>query len=336
MKILVTGSAGFIARFLVPALAAQGHSVVGIDKRKGPEFGAFFHFVHANILDREAVARAMQGIDLVIHLAAEHKDFGVPEDLFYKVNVEGTKNLLAHASKCGVNQFIFYSSVAVYGDALEPTSETLQPRPESPYGKSKLGAEELLTKWSSEVEGRQAISVRPTVVFGPYNFANMYRLIQSIAKHQYIRVGAGDNVKSVAYVENLVAATLYLMPRMRDGSQVFNYADMPHLTTHDLVAGIAERLDMRLPLVRLPRILAMACAFPFDIAAKLTGMDFPITAKRIRKFTQPTQHDAKKILDDGFAAPYTLDAAIEKTVAWYKEDHSSVSKEDLGQDTIQM
>ena len=99
MNILVTGSSGFIARFLIPGLAAKGHTVVGIDKRPGGAFGDHFRFVHGDILDDEAVDSAMPGIDLIIHLAAEHKDFGVPEALYYRVNVDGTEKLLQHASR---------------------------------------------------------------------------------------------------------------------------------------------------------------------------------------------------------------------------------------------
>ena len=81
MNILVSGSSGFIARYLIPALVAEGHSVIGIDKRPGPSYGGRFRFVHGNILDDRAVENAMDDVDLIIHLAAEHKDFGVPEAL---------------------------------------------------------------------------------------------------------------------------------------------------------------------------------------------------------------------------------------------------------------
>jgi nucleoside-diphosphate-sugar epimerase len=331
MNILVTGSSGFIARFLIPALAARGHAVVGIDKRQGPAYGDYFRFVHGNILDEGAVDNAMQQTELVIHLAAEHKDFGVPESLYYQVNVDGTETLLQRASRHGVHKFVFFSSVAVYGDRPTPTNEALLPAPDSPYGKSKLRAEQRINAWAEQASDRHAVIVRPTVIFGPYNYANMYRLIQSVARRRYIGVGDGGNIKSIAYVENVAAAALYLMDRMKPGVEIYNYADSPHMTTLDLVACIARNLQVKLPSIRIPKPLALACALPFDIVAKATKMDLPLTAKRIGKFTNPTHHQAEKILQAGFTAPYSLVEGIKRTTAWYTADQHTPPKE-LGLD----
>jgi GlcNAc-P-P-Und epimerase len=332
MNILVTGSSGFIARFLIPALAAKGHSVVGLDKRPGPAFGDYFRFVYAHILDDGAVEDAIRHAEMVIHLAAEHKDFGVPESLYYQVNVDGTETLLRHAARSQIRSFVFYSSVAVYGDRPTPTDEAMAPAPESPYGKTKLLAEQRVQQWIAQDTSRKAVIVRPTVVFGPYNYANMYRLIQSVAKRRYIGVGDGDNIKSIAYVENIVAATLFLMDRMAPGVETFNYADSPHMTTFDLVTSIATNLQVKLPAIRIPKPLALACAFPFDIVAKATKKDLPLTAKRIEKFTNPTHHRAEKIRSVGFTPAYSLEDGIRKTVAWYAADQRRPQPKEFGSD----
>lgn len=317
MSTLVTGSSGFIARFLIPALAAKEHVVTGIDKRIGPAFGGCFRFVHGDILDDSAVERALPEVDLIIHLAAEHKDFGVPESLYYKVNVDGTERLLQHASRHQIRNFLFFSSVAVYGDSAVPTHEALVPTPASPYGKSKFIAEQRVQAWAAENPGRKAVIVRPTVIFGPHNYANMYRLIQSVARRRYVGVGNGLNVKSIGYVENVAAAALFLKERMEPGIEIYNYADSPHMTTRDLVASMAKCLRVRVPSLRIPKSLAVTCALPLDVVAKVTKRDFPLTAKRIAKFTESTHHQADRILGAGFAPPYSLEAGIQKTIEWY-------------------
>jgi nucleoside-diphosphate-sugar epimerase len=332
MNILVTGSSGFIARFLIPGLAAKGHTVVGIDKHPGPAFGDYFRFVHGNILDDRVVDSAMPHIDLIIHLAAEHKDFGVPERLYYEVNVDGTEKLLQHASRQRIRRFIFYSSVAVYGDRPIPTNEALAPAPESPYGKSKLLAEQRVEAWAAQDPDRQAVIVRPTVIFGPHNYANMYRLIQSVAKHRYVGVGDGGNIKSIGYVENVAAATLFLMDRMKPGVEFYNYADLPHMTTLELVTCIAKNLQVKVPSIRIPKPLALACVWPFDIVAKATKKDLPLTAKRIDKFTNPTHHEAETILRAGFTPPYSVEEGIRKTIAWYAAGQHMSLRAELGSD----
>lgn len=317
MRILVTGSSGFIARYLIPELAAKGHEIVGVDKREGPDFGRYFHFVFGNILDEDVVFGAMRGTNIVVHLAAEHKDFGVPDRLYEQVNVEGTRTLLRCATECGVDKFVFFSSVAVYGDSLIPTHEELAPSPDSPYGRTKLSAERHIEDWVKEATRRESLIVRPTVVFGPHNYANMYRLISSVANRRYVSVGNGGNTKSVCYVENVTAATLFLMDRMDPGVEIFNYADSPHLTTRELVRCIATNLHIKVPPMRIPKALALTCTLPLDAIAKVTGTDLPLTAKRIRKFTSPTHHLAEKIHARGYQPPYTLESGIRKTVDWY-------------------
>ena len=317
MNILVSGSSGFIARYLIPALVAEGHSVIGIDKRPGPSYGGRFRFVHGNILDDRAVENAMDDVDLIIHLAAEHKDFGVPEALYYEVNVEGTRKLLQHANRHAVRRFFFYSSVAVYGDSAVPTHETLKPAPVSPYGTSKFLAEQRVEAWSTQSADLEAVILRPTVIFGPHNYANMYRLIESVAKRRYIGVGSGENIKSIGFVRNIAAATQFLLERTEPGVQVFNFADAPHMTTRDLVACISRHLQMRVPAIRVPKALALVFTFPLDLLSKVTKLDFPLTAKRIHKFSSSTHHSAEKLLRAGFAPQYTLDAGICETVAWY-------------------
>ena len=332
MNILVTGSSGFIARFLIPALAASGHAVIGIDKRTGPAFGGYFRFVRGNVLDDGAIDRAMPGVDLIVHLAAEHKDFGVPESLYYEVNVDGTEKLLQHASRHGISSFIFFSSVAVYGDSRVPTDETLAPAPDSPYGKSKLLAEQRILAWAAQAPERKAVIVRPTVIFGPYNYANMYRLIRSVARRRYVGVGDGANIKSIGYVENVAAAASFLMERMEPGVEVYNYADSPHMPTLDLIACIARSLGMKVPSLRIPRPLALACALPLDLLAKATKKDLPLTAKRIAKFTNSTHHQADKILRAGFAPPYALETGIQRTIAWYTANQRAPSHDGKGSD----
>ena len=132
-----------------------------------------------------------------------------------------------------------------------------------------------------------------------------------------VGVGDGRNIKSLAYVENLTAATVFLLDRMGAGVATFNYADSPHLTTRELVQCIAGALGVRVPRVRIPKSMALACTVPFDVIAKVTGRDLPLTAKRIGKFTDATHHLAERIREQGYEATFTLQEGIHRTVGWY-------------------
>ena len=208
----------------------------------------------------------------------------------------------------------------------------MAPAPDSPYGKSKLMAEERIEAWASQAPERKGVIVRPTVIFGPYNYANMYRLIQSVATRRYVGVGDGANIKSIGYVENIAAAALFLMERMAPGIEIYNYADSPHMTTRALIEYIAKTLRVKVPSLRIPTPLALACAFPLDVIAKATKKDLPLTAKRIAKFTNSTHHQADKIIRAGFTPPYSLETGIQRTIAWYAAGGHAPSQEAMGSD----
>jgi UDP-glucose 4-epimerase len=151
-KVLVTGGAGYIGAHVATELLNEGYSVRiyddfsnGLHKRVD---GKFRDIVEGDILDREKLLQAMQGVDAIIHLAAKKAvEESVKNPLnYYENNVGGTLNLLAAMSAKGVKTIVFSSSAAVYSpndkDAVEETDPTV---PLSPYGATKLLSEELIS-----------------------------------------------------------------------------------------------------------------------------------------------------------------------------------------------
>jgi len=114
--------------------------------------------------------------------------------------------------------------------------------PASHYGKSKLEAERLLIKWAEDNKDRKLIIIRPAVVIGPYNYANMYRLIKQIDKGFYAHIGKGYNIKSLAYVENIAEATIFLLDNSLNNISIYNYSDEPQLTTRQIANIIKDSL----------------------------------------------------------------------------------------------
>ncbi|MBN2483728.1 MAG: NAD-dependent epimerase/dehydratase family protein [Candidatus Omnitrophica bacterium] len=316
MNIAVIGVSGFIGKFMVKALASNGHAVSGLDRESYPGSG-LTRFRQGDLLDRDTVGDVLSGCDMVIHLAAAHHDFGVSRDEFFRVNLEGTRTILERAEAEGIKKIIFYSTVAVYGNATVPVDEKVSPFPVSPYGESKLAAEAAVERWVLQDPSRSAVIIRPAVVFGPENYANMYNLINSIAKKQFIFVGPGKNIKSIAYVENLVDATVFAMNRIGPGLNVYNYSDYPQMTTIDIVKTILTHLGYPPLRCRLPLEPTMCFAGIFDILGKITGINFPITAYRIKKFNTPTHFKSEKIRQDGFVPNIELREGLKRMVTWY-------------------
>ncbi|MBL7074166.1 NAD(P)-dependent oxidoreductase [candidate division KSB1 bacterium] len=325
MHILVTGNQGFIGSFLAQALLEAGHTIRGLDINNDGKHLNNFPTIKANILDKKAVSKAVKGVECIIHLASEHKDFGISSEEYFSVNEKGTRVLLECASEARVNKFIFFSSVAVYGDQQATTEET-PPNPTNPYGASKLAAEKVIKYWVYENPQRQVVIIRPTVVFGPRNFANIFRLIKQVCDRRFIWIGKGDNIKSVAYVENLVAATLFLLDRMKPGLEVFNYSDEPHMKTRQLVNLIAEKAGVPVTKCIVPFGFALFFSKIFDAVGSITGHDFPITSARIEKFDTPTYHRAEKIKLWRFTPIYSIEKGIEITVSWYNDEYKPLKR----------
>ena len=194
----------------------------------------------------------------------------------------------------------------------------MEPRPDSPYGASKLAGETVLQRWAAEDLGRSVVIFRPTLVFGANNVASMFSLIRQVDSSIYFHLGKADNIKSIAYVENLVCATLFLKDRMRPGIEIYNYADEPQLTARAIAETIALALDKKIHLT-IPKNLGVLAGLPFDFLIKLTGKNLPISSSRIRKLSTQTYHSAKKIFTEGFTPKFTTIEGLQKMVDWYKE-----------------
>ena len=317
MKILVTGNAGFIGGFLNRKLIEQGYELAGLDINPADPREKLGHSIVGDILNYRDVLNAAQGVDVIINLAAKHHDFGISRSEFFSVNEQGTANILRCAAELGIKKFIFYSTVAVYGEQNIPSTEETSPSPVNDYGASKLAAEKVVYNWVKEDSSRQAVILRPTVVFGPYNYANMFNLINSIYKKRFLFVGKGENIKSVVYVGNLVDATIFLLENLKSGLEIYNYSDYPQMTSTRIAETIARYLSRNIPKVRIPLGLAISMGYVFDLLAKVTGYNFPITAKRMKKFNTDTHHKSDKIRELGFKPKIDLNDGFKRMVEWY-------------------
>jgi nucleoside-diphosphate-sugar epimerase len=317
--IFFTGASGFIGSHFHEAI--DNSQIVNFDLKE-PIFLHSANYIKGNIRDFESLNKEVikSNSDTIIALAAEHKDFGISEEEYFMTNEIGTENICRAATNAGIKKIIFYSSVAVYGANKIPSDENMKPNPNLPYGKSKLAGEKVLEKWYKDDISRCVIIIRPTVVYGERNVANMFRLIMQIKMGRFFNIGKGDNVKSLAYCKNLVGATLFLNDKIREGISVFNYSDEPQLTSKEITKVISNKLGLKEP-ISLPFCLLYIFGLPFDLLIKITGKDLPISTNRIDKLRTETFHQAKKIITLGFKPLYSNKDGIERMVDWMRNEY---------------
>jgi GlcNAc-P-P-Und epimerase len=308
----VIGGSGFIGSALVRALQQAGHEVRIIDR--APSRAYPDAWIEADVRDREALRRACQGCDVLYNLAAEHRDDIRPVELYHQVNVLGALHTCEVAEQLGIARLIFTSTVAVYGMQEGEADETAATRPFNEYGRTKLEAEQVFRAWAERREGRSLTIVRPTVVFGPDNRGNVYTLLEQIARGRSVVVGDGRNRKSMAYVENVAGVLVHALT-FGPGVHVFNYADKPDLDMNELTALARAALgDRRARTLRIPYVLGLGAGVVADLAARLTGRRFPVSAIRVRKYRAHTQFASARLLATGFVPRHDLRDALIATI----------------------
>ncbi|RLM12425.1 UDP-N-acetylglucosamine 4-epimerase [Gibbsiella quercinecans] len=309
-KVAIIGGAGFIGTRLVTRLSKRTDlQLIIIDKRKSERFPELYQY--GDVTQTETLIEPLQGCDAIINLAAEHKDNVEPIALYYQVNVEGARNVCLAASRLNIRQIIFTSSVAVYGFVQQETGEEGRFEPFNHYGKSKLEAEYAYDDWRKSAGGNQLTIIRPTVVFGEGNRGNVYNLFRQIASGRFVMVGSGNNMKSMAYVENIAARLEYALDHP-SGYWVSNYVDKPDFTMNQLVDVISSALGKNNKTIRIPYFVGLCGASALDVLSKISRRKFPISRVRVQKFCARTQF--KTNIDRDFVAPVNLDSAIEKTI----------------------
>lgn len=312
MKVLIIGGSGFIGTHLTRELLRRNISVCIFDKKNSSSEHQLL-VTFGDVRDETALKEAMRDTDIVVNLAAEHRDDVRPISLYYDVNVGGAENICRAAKLSGVNKIIFTSTVAVYGlNAVNP-SETSPTEPFNDYGKSKLQAETIFRKWANSNANHSLVIIRPVVIFGEGNKGNVYNLIQQIFHNRFVMVGNGKNRKSMGYVGNLVNFFIFAL-NSSPGIHIYNYADKPDMTVQEIVTHVLLKLGITRKPLMIPYVAGLLGGYIFDGLSKITGKKFPINSIRIRKFCATTTVATTAIESIINMRPYSLTEGLNRMI----------------------
>lgn len=314
MNITMIGASGFVGTRLLGLLKESGenYQLKNIDLQPSHFFNELT--IIGDVRKQEQMNKELAGSDIVILLAAQHRDDVSPVSLYYDTNVGGMEKTLKAMEKNGVKRIIFFSSVAVYGLNKKNPNEDHPKDPFNHYGKSKWQAEQVLQEWHKTHPDWNVNIIRPTVIFGERNRGNVYNLLKQISSGKFLMVGNGNNKKSMAYVGNIVAFVKYMIDKCTTGYNVFNYIDKPDFTMNDLVNHVEKVLGKHIPSTHFPYWLGMFGGYCFDLLAFITRKKLTISSVRVKKFCATTEFDATKVQKTGFKPPYTLGEGLARTL----------------------
>lgn len=311
MNIAIIGGSGFVGTKLISNLKdTPSLNLVNIDRQQSSTFPQLTKI--ANVLDKQKLNELLKGQDVVILLAAEHRDDVSPTSLYYDVNVQGMRNTLEAMELNSVSRIIFTSSVAVYGLDKDNPDESFPVDAFNHYGKSKWEAEQVLQEWYKTHSDWNINVVRPTVIFGEGNRGNVFNLLNQIASGKFMMIGDGKNQKSMSYVGNVVSFLEFLIQHKREGYNVYNYVDKPDFTTNDLVYHTGEILGKKIPTTHIPYWIGMLGGYGFDVLAFLTRKKLTISSVRVKKFCAVTKYDSTKAMSSGFVPPYSMEEGLRR------------------------
>lgn len=313
MKVTLLGGSGFVGTRLISLLQEDvNYQVKNIDLLPSYFFADLTEI--GDVCMQAQLDDKLRDTDLVVLLAAVHRDDVTPVSLYYDTNVGGMENTLRAMERNDVKRIVFFSSVAVYGLNKTNPDEEYPADPFNHYGKSKWQAELVLEEWYRTHPDWNINIVRPTVIFGERNRGNVYNLLKQISGGRFGMIGRGENKKSMAYVGNVVSFTKFLIERQRCGYNVFNYVDKPDFTMNELVGHVEYVLDRHIPAVHIPYALGLLGGYCFDVLSFVTRKKLTISSVRVKKFCATTEFDATKAMGSGFHAPYPLKEGLAATL----------------------
>jgi len=269
MRALITGAAGFIGSTLAEHLLARDADVVGLDcftdyyardvkerNLAGPRAHRRFRFVEAAIQNAD-LAALLEDRTHVFHLAAQagvRKSWGRDFAVYTVNNIEATQILLEACKSRALERIVYASSSSVYGDSVPlPMREDAVPQPVSPYGVSKLAAEQLCFLYHVNY-GLPTVSLRYFTVYGPRQRPDMgfHRFLRAVIRDQPIQVyGDGEQTRDFTFVHDAVAATADAAVRGIPG-RVYNIGGGSRVTINEVLELIGRVAG------RTPRVTADA------------------------------------------------------------------------------
>jgi nucleoside-diphosphate-sugar epimerase len=315
--LVVTGANGFVGRALCALALARGHTVTGLVRRAGGCVDGVREWVH-EAPDFEGLASAWPidlEADCIVHLAARvhvmHEEAADSQAAFDATNVAGSLRVAEAARQHGVARFVFVSSVKAIAEQDDgvPLAEDVAPRPDDPYGRSKLKAERALIEFSGST-GLELVIVRPPLVYGPDVRANFLRMLDAVWRRLPLPFGAVSARRSVLYVENLADALLCCVLDPRAAHSCFHVADDDAPAVSGLLRLVAEALGRP------------ACLIPVPVSALRAAGWLTGRTAQVSRLTGGLQLDTARLRDVlGWRPPYTTREGLAATAAWYRTRH---------------
>ncbi len=324
MKVIVTGGGGFLGKALCLSLAERGDEVHSLSRGDYPELrqaGVHTHRIDISS-DTKELCEVFNGAQAVFHVAAKVDMWGVYDD-FFRINVQGTRNVLSACREAGVPRLIYTSSPSVVADGKDLNGiDESYPYPDhhhAYYPKTKKIAErEVLAAHGDRL---QTIALRPHLIWGPGDTNLVPTILERTRAGRLVQVGAGTNLTDICYISDCVQAHLLAEQALREshpeaGGRAFFVSQGEPVNMWDWINEIVKRNGLDPITKRVPFPIAYGLATILEFAHTVLPLRGEPLLTRFLVLEMATSHyfsleAAKKIL--GYQPQYTVNEALDIT-----------------------
>jgi nucleoside-diphosphate-sugar epimerase len=325
MKYLITGATGFVGPHLIRKLISAGHScrclVRGKSRDRALEEKGV-EWVEGDITEGGSLKGIGEGMDGLFHMATlgHRSNYRVPDEMFEKVNVLGTRNVMQEALRAEIPRVVHCSTVAAMGICTEvPADETTACNPHHPYGQSKLKAEQVVRDLVSS-EGLPARIIRFSMVYGPGDWRDILKLTRMAKRGLFPKVGSRPKLTPLIHVDDATDGLVLVIEKGRVG-ETYLITNARSEAFDEIRRTLLRGLGVFRPPLYVPEWLALSVASLVERAFALAGKAPPVTRKNIESTLADRVFSIGKARRElGFEPRINPEQGLIETVQWYRKE----------------
>jgi nucleoside-diphosphate-sugar epimerase len=321
MRVFITGATGFVGGALARTLALQGaevHALVRPSADRRALEGVAITWHEGDVTAPGSLSGVMAGAAWIIHAAGRLGQAGVREEVYHRLHVDGTRNVMAAALAAGGQPRVLHlSSPGVLGPITgAPAAEDAPYAPGNPYERSKAAGEQVALEFASR--GLPVVICRPEFVYGPGD-RHVLGLFQAVRHGRFFYIQRGQHFCHPTFVADAVAGMLLCLRSGRSGS-IYHITGPRPVTIRELGETIAAGLGVRPPRMSLPRWAAMLGAMGLELLGRVSGWKPPLSRTGVAFFSEDRQFSWRRAHEElGYTPEYDLAAGVARTIAWYRQ-----------------
>lgn len=317
--VLVTGATGFVGSHLALTLADRGYRVRALVRNLAKSKhlkDAGIEIIHGDIVNTKAVNKSMEGVHTVYHIAALYRSARHADLTYRKTNIEGTRNVVKASQEFNIKRLVHCSTIGVHGDVQAIPADEDEPfNPGDIYQTSKLEGELLVQ--DAIKKGFPATVFRPAAVYGPGDM-RFVKLFESIRLGRFRIFGSGNTLYHLIYIDDLVEGIILCGEKAAAIGRTYILAGPRYSTISELIDLVAEAVNAKPPLTRLPLAPLTVLAIICEGVSKPFGLEPPLYRRRLDFFCKNRAFNIGRAQRElSFNPVMDLQEGLKRTARWY-------------------